>query len=92
MVADWYEENIEEPVRDLVRVLRNNGFNTECSCGHEKYIQCQYVLDGEIKRLHNLLYCYFVEKGKSINYELCIRVIVNDGHLNRTLEIDLTNK
>lgn len=44
----WYEENIEEGVRELVSVLRNNGINTECSCDHQNpmYIQCQYIPDG----------------------------------------------
>ena len=40
---NWYLETIEEPLRDIVRALRNNGVNTECSCGHEMYIQCQSV-------------------------------------------------
>lgn len=53
---DWYDEYIEEPVRDLVRLLRDNGFNTECSCGHEMYVQCQNILDGELKRMHDVLY------------------------------------
>ncbi len=35
---DWYEENIEEPIRPLVHLLRENGFNTECSCGHEEEV------------------------------------------------------
>ena len=40
---DWYINNIEEPVRDIVRALRNNGVNTECSCGHDMTIQCQTI-------------------------------------------------
>jgi hypothetical protein len=52
---DWYEE-IEEPIRGLVKLLRENGFNTECSCGHEMYVQCQCIPDGVLQRLHNLLY------------------------------------
>jgi len=32
---------IEEGVREAVRALRNAGINTECSCHHEGYIQCQ---------------------------------------------------
>lgn len=37
---NWYEENIEESIIPLVKLLRDNGFNTECSCGHEMYVQC----------------------------------------------------
>lgn len=54
-MGDWYEENIEEPVRDLVMLLRDNGFNTECSCGHEMYIQCQLLDVEELERVINLL-------------------------------------
>ena len=32
-------EGIEEPIRDAVRLLRDNGFNTTCSCGHEMSIE-----------------------------------------------------
>ena len=38
---DWYEKNIEEPIRNLVKLLRNNGINTTCSCGHEMYCECE---------------------------------------------------
>ena len=38
---DWYEKNIEEPIRELVKLLRNNGINTICSCGHEMYCECE---------------------------------------------------
>lgn len=37
---DFYAQ-IELGVRDWVRRLRDAGINTECSCGHEGYIQCQ---------------------------------------------------
>jgi len=37
---NFYDE-IEDGVRDWVRRLREAGINTECSCGHEGYIQCQ---------------------------------------------------
>ena len=53
---DWYKEYIEKTIRDTVKLLRDNGFNTECSCGHEMYVQCQYITDGEIMRLDNLLF------------------------------------
>ena len=53
---NWYKENIEEPIRDLVRALRNKGFNTESSCGHKMTIQCQYIPGGEIKRLDDFLF------------------------------------
>ena len=36
----FYNE-IELGVRHFVFLLRNAGVNTECSCHHEGYIQCQ---------------------------------------------------
>jgi pyrrolidone-carboxylate peptidase len=72
-MADWYEEHIEEPVRELVKLLRNNGFNTECSCGHEMYVQCNYILDGEIQRLHNLLTSSGYE-----NYDVVVSISVRN--------------
>jgi len=54
---DWYEEAIEKPIRDLIKTLRNNGFNTFCSCGHypNPYIQIEWYSDDDITRLWNLL-------------------------------------
>jgi predicted oxidoreductase len=40
---NWYKENIEPGIRDLVRLLRDNGVNTECSCEHKMYIQFQVI-------------------------------------------------
>jgi hypothetical protein len=34
---------IEAGVREVVRALRDAGVNTECSCHHEGYVQCQSV-------------------------------------------------
>jgi len=79
---DWYEEYIEEPIRNLVKLLRDHGFNTECSCGHEMYVQCQYTLEGEIKRLHDLLF-----NSGYRNYEISILIKVMDGHQYPSMEI-----
>jgi hypothetical protein len=76
-MGDWYEENIEEGVRDVVRALRDNGFNTECSCHHEMSVQMQYVPDGAIKRLHDLVWNYLDRKGLPVRFtiEMTHRVI-----------------
>jgi len=37
-MSDWYD-CIEPGVRDIVRHLRNEGFNTICSCEHEMLVQ-----------------------------------------------------
>lgn len=80
---DWYNKYIEEPVRDLVRLLRDNGFNTECSCGHEMYVQCQIIPDGELQRLHNLLY----EHYKSYKIKILLECI--DGTWYSTVNIKI---
>lgn len=85
----WYEHCIEEPVRDIVRLLRDHGFNTDCSCGHEMYIQCRLSLDGEIKRLHDLLHCYFTERKEPIDYDIIVRHKVVDGHSYTSLDVQL---
>ena len=85
--SDWYDNNIEEPIRDLVRILRNNGFNTECSCGHEMYIQCQYIPEGEVKRLHDLIYNYF---NGLRDYKIELLLMIKNGHIVlSTLELKL---
>lgn len=79
----WYTENIEAGIRKKVKLLRDNGFNTECSCAHKMYVQCQYLLDGEIKRLHDLLF-----NNGYRNYTISIEVKVIDGYSYSSLQID----
>jgi len=54
---DWYEKKIEKPIMNLVKILRDNGFNTICSCGHypEPYIQMETYSPYEVEQLCNLL-------------------------------------
>lgn len=51
---DWYDL-IEDGVREVVRLLRNNGFNTTCSCHHSMTIEMEWYKDEEITALWNLL-------------------------------------
>lgn len=80
----WYKKMIEEPIRPLVKLLRDNGFNTECSCGHVMQIQCQYLPEGEVARLYNLLY------SSSKNYKINVTVECIDGKLYSSLEVTIT--
>jgi hypothetical protein len=54
---DWYDLHIEKPIQNLVRLLRNNGFNTFCSCGHlpSPYVQMEGHYPEEMGKLVNLL-------------------------------------
>ena len=54
-----FYKNIEPGVREIVRLLRDNGINTTCSCEHERYIQYDAVdLAYETLVIHNLLSNY----------------------------------
>ena len=79
-MSDWYETNIEEGVRDVVRLLRDNGINTQCSCHHEMYIQCDYPVDGQLKEIHDALFHHFTERGEPVSYEIEIIHKVEDGY------------
>ena len=83
-MPNWYDQNIEEPVRELVKLLRENGFNTESSCGHELYVQCQYSPDGELQRLHDLLFNTGYKQ-----YEITVSIKVIDGCLYCSSQINL---
>lgn len=78
----WYDVYIEPGIREQVELLRTNGFNTECSCEHEMYVQCTLTVDGEMKRLHDLLY-----NNGYRNYEINTKIKVDDGHLFTTTDI-----
>ena len=51
----WYDQCIEEPVRKAVKALRNEGINTQCSCGHDMTIQCEFLGDHELDTIYNVL-------------------------------------
>lgn len=55
-IGIWYDETIEEPVREVVKLLRNNGFNTIVSCGHTRTVEMEWYKDHEISVLWNLLW------------------------------------
>ena len=78
----WYERKIEPTVRDVVKLLRDNGINTECSCGHEKYVQCQCVNEGFIERVDGILFV-----GGFRNYKIELSLVREDGHLRDTMHI-----
>jgi len=84
----WYKEKIEEPLREIIRYLRNNGVNTECSCGHEMYIQCQYRIDGHVQEIHNLVWNYLNSKRLNVDFEISIIHKVIDGKSYTSLNIE----
>lgn len=52
---DWYELMIEEEIRPVVRLLRDNGFNTVYSCGHAMVVEMHWYDNAELTHLYNLL-------------------------------------
>ena len=80
---NWYEEKIEEPIREIVRNLRNNGINTICSCGHGMWIQCEtYQEYDDLNTIYNIL----IEMGIK-DYIVNVFDMVQDGYRNKHLEI-----
>ena len=89
---DWYD-NIEEPVREIVRELRSNGINTTSSCGHEMTIQADVMVSGQLQIIHETLFNYLIDTNPNLEYDITIRLEVRKGMLWRCwAEIELTNK
>lgn len=85
----WYDENAEEGVRALVRALRNEGFNTECSCHHEMFVQMAYSIDGEVKRLHDLVWRILDEEGLPVTFSIQVRHTVVDSRQYTSIDLAL---
>ena len=79
-MSDWYDK-IEEEIRPLVKLLRNNGFNTTCSCGHNMWVQGDLQLGvDDINTLHKLIWDYMNENKMKINFEINFIHKVEDGY------------
>lgn len=82
---NWYL-TIEPRVRKLVNLLRNNGFNTTCSCGHEMTIEL--VLSNHLEEVERLA-IFLIEnniKGFRIDSQL---YVPKDGFWDRRATIIL---
>lgn len=86
---DWYLNTIEEPVRDIVRALRNNGINTECSCGHDMTIQCQTI--DPTTELLNIRSVFMMLGVTKYRLEL-IREVIDDQHFDSITFFDNEGK
>lgn len=83
---DWYENSIEEPIREIVKELRNNGINSFCSCGHGMWIQCESYYEFEEAKV---IYDVLVGKFGIKKYRTILIDEVDDGHRNKVLEIQI---
>lgn len=80
---NWYEYKIEEPIRKIVKALRNNGINTVCSCGHSMWIQCEsYDPTEEFGIIYNVM-----DSLKIDNYRAILFHNVINGHRFKHIEI-----
>ena len=69
--------DIEEPIRGIVKALRDSGVNTTCSCGREMYIEANIIPDGMLQVIHETLFNYLAELGKEIKYTITITLEEN---------------
>lgn len=75
----WYEENIEEGVRDVVRLLRDHGYNTFCSCHHDMTIDINYFPGIDLMELHNLLWNHLAAHDENVSFDINVRERVEKG-------------
>jgi len=82
-MKNWYKD-IEKPIKDIVYLLRNNGFNTTCSCGHKMYIEL--TLGNHLDEVEKLA-SFLVENGYK-NFRINTKLYVpNDGYWDRRATI-----
>ena len=79
-MPDWYEEHIEEGIRDVVRMLRDRGFNTESSCHHDMSIQIQHLVGALcFQELHQFLWNHLSERKEPISFKIEMTHEVREG-------------
>jgi len=82
--TSWYER-IELPIRPFVKLLRDNGFNTSCSCGHEMRVEIEDANDEDVSRLGELLIVNDYRNWE-INYRVYNRP---DCYWHRSMELHI---
>jgi len=86
-MTDWYDKNIEAPLRGIVRHLRDNGINTVISCAHEMYIKCHSSSQYTIDTIADLLLDYMTKTyGKEwANFDVETRCEAHFGRVSYPL-------
>ena len=54
--TQWYLNNIEPEIREIVKILRDSGINTRGSCGHKMWVYCDWVDIDDVGRATNILH------------------------------------
>ena len=78
-----FYQAIEEPIKDIVRTLRDNGINSTCSCGHDMYVEADIISDGTLMVIHKTLFNYLSQAGKEVKYTITITLEQNIAGLSR---------
>lgn len=81
-MTNWYDY-IEPGIKPMVKLLRDNGFNTICSCEHEMYVECEMTTDGKLKRLDDLLF-----NNGFRNYSIIFEVRRIEGHSYSSIRVE----
>jgi len=86
-VNNWYNENIETQIRELVYLLRNNGYNTYDSCEDSMHVSCELYSDLNFKDIDDLL-----RNGGYDNFKVNFRYYRKNDILIKELQILLPMK
>jgi len=86
-MTTWYD-SIEPGVREVVRLLRDNGINTTHSCEHTMEVEAEAYESADIARVYDLL----IEDGHD-GFTIILAYYKQDGWpLLRRLTVQLTKE
>ena len=77
--------DIESEIRPMVKLLRENGFNTTCSCGHDMTVEITILHTDEAERMATMLVDAGF-KGFRVDIELAVPT---DGLWDRRMTLQL---
>jgi len=86
-----FYSNVEEPIREIVRTLRDNGINTTSSCGHKMYIEADIIPDGQLYRIHKTVFDYLSKNRLLTQYSIDIH-LEQENPLTRCFAVITINK
>ena len=72
MGTNEFWKGIEEPIKNTVRLLRDNGFNTICSCGHEMSVELE--LGNNTDEVERIAICLVDNGYKNFKIECTLQV------------------
>jgi len=83
-MTEFYD-SLEPEIRELVRVLRDNGINTTSSCGHKMYVEADVIPDGLLHTMHRAVFNYLAETKQDISYSITVTLEQNIAGLSRCI-------